>query len=80
MYHKTMFVYCHLIIFANMLDPDQAPHLVWPDLDPNCLHYDGRDHALTVASGLNCLCPTKLAVGFTPQYLCESSLFAEVHL
>ena len=39
-----------------------------------------------VASGLNCLCPTKrienskLAVGFTPQFLYESSLFAEVHL
>ena len=36
MYHKTMFVYCCLIIFANMLDPDQARHLVGPDLDPNC--------------------------------------------
>ena len=39
----------------------------------------------SVASDLNCLCPTKrienskLAVGFTPQFLCESSLFAEVH-
>ena len=22
-----------------MLDPDQAGHLVGPDLDPNCLHY-----------------------------------------
>ena len=44
MYHKTMFIYCRLIIFANMLDPDQARHLVGPDLDPNCLHSDGRDH------------------------------------
>ena len=26
-----------LIIFANSLDPDQARHYVWPDLDPNCL-------------------------------------------
>ena len=57
-----------------MLDQD-----VRPDLDPNCLHSDGRDHAF-------CLCPTKrvensiLAVGFTSQFLCESSLFAEVHL
>ena len=23
--------------FANSLDPDQARHFVWPDLDPNCL-------------------------------------------
>ena len=26
-----------------MLDPDQARHLVGPDLDPNCLHTDGRN-------------------------------------
>ena len=26
-----------LITFANSLDPDQAQHLVGPDLDPNCL-------------------------------------------
>ena len=25
------------ITFANSLDPDQARHLVWPDLDPSCL-------------------------------------------
>ena len=48
-----------------------------PDLDPNCLHTDGS---------LNGICPTKrienskLAVGFTAQFLCESSLFAEVNL
>ena len=30
--------YCHLLItFASRLDPDQAQHDVWPDLDPNCL-------------------------------------------
>ena len=29
---------CHLLItFANSLEPDQARHLVGPDLDPNCL-------------------------------------------
>ena len=27
---------CLLIIFANGLDPDQAPQHVGPDLDPNC--------------------------------------------
>ena len=72
-----MFVYWGLIIFANILDPDKARHLVGPDMDPNCLHSDGRDHTFcTVASGLNCLRPTKRIenVGFTPQFLCESSL------
>ena len=30
--------FCRLLItFANSLDPDQALHLVGPDLDPNCL-------------------------------------------
>ena len=30
--------FCHLLItFANSLDPDQAGHIVGPDLDPNCL-------------------------------------------
>ena len=30
--------FCRLLItFANCLDPDQARHLVGPDLDPNCL-------------------------------------------
>ena len=82
MYHKTMFVYCRLIIFANMLDPYQARYhvtgLIW--IQTVCTLM------VDVASGLNCLCPTKrienskLAVGFTPQFLCESSLFAEVHL
>ena len=28
---------CLLLIFANSLDPDQARHVVGPDLDPNCL-------------------------------------------
>ena len=27
-----------------MFDPDQSWRLVRPDLDPNCLHSDGRDH------------------------------------
>ena len=27
-----------------MFDPDQSWHLVRPDLDPNFLHSDGRDH------------------------------------
>ena len=26
-----------LIIFANILDPDQARQNVWPDMNPNCL-------------------------------------------
>ena len=26
-----------LIIFASSLDPDQARHIVGPDLDPDCL-------------------------------------------
>ena len=77
-----MFVYGRLIIFANILDPDQARHhvtgLIW--IQTVCTLM------VDVASGLNCLCPTKrienseLAVGFTPQFLYESSLFAEVHL
>ena len=25
------------VTFANSLDPDQARHIVGPDLDPNCL-------------------------------------------
>ena len=30
--------FCRLLTtFANSLDPDQARHNVWPDLDPNCL-------------------------------------------
>ena len=30
--------FCHLlIIFANSLDPDQAPQNVGSDLNPNCL-------------------------------------------
>ena len=30
--------FCHLLmIFANILDPDQAGQNVGPDLDPNCL-------------------------------------------
>ena len=29
---------CRLLItFANSFDPDQARHIVGPDLDPNCL-------------------------------------------
>ena len=28
---------CVLITFAGSLDPDQGPHSVDPDLDPNCL-------------------------------------------
>ena len=28
-----------------MFDPDQSWRLVRTDLDPNCLHSDGRDHA-----------------------------------
>ena len=28
---------CLLITFANILDPDQARHIVGPDLDPKCL-------------------------------------------
>ena len=34
----TLSAKCHLLItFAYSLDPDQARHLVGPDLDPNCL-------------------------------------------
>ena len=29
-----------LILFANSLDPDQAPHFVGSDLDPNCFDTD----------------------------------------
>ena len=32
--------FCHLLItFENSLDPDQDPHNVGPDLDPNCLKF-----------------------------------------
>ena len=31
--------YIHrLMTYANSFDPDQAPHYVGPDLDPNYLH------------------------------------------
>ena len=58
-----------------MLDPDKARHLVRPDLDPN-FYTLTVETTLSVASGSNCLCPTKRIenVGFTPQFLCESSL------
>ena len=65
-----------------MLDQDQARHhvtdLIW--IQTVCTLM------VNVASGLNGICPTKkienskLAVGFTAQFVCESSLFAEVHL
>ena len=29
---------------SNYLDPDQARHLVWPDLDPNCLQKLSADN------------------------------------
>ena len=29
--------FCHLITFANNLDPDQTRQNVGPDLDPSCL-------------------------------------------
>ena len=32
--------FCHLLIFANSLNPDQAQHDVGPGLDPNCLASD----------------------------------------
>ena len=66
-----------------MLDPDQARHhvtgLIWIQTVCTLMVED-------VAFGLNGLCPTKrienskLAVGFTAQFVCESTLFSEVHL
>ena len=32
--------FCHLIIFANNLDPDQDQCSVGPDLDSNCFDTD----------------------------------------
>ena len=58
-----------------MLDPDKARHLVRPDLDSNCLHSDDRDHTFC-GIWFKLSSPTKRIenVGFTPHFLCESSL------
>ena len=36
-FHASGDFCCLLITFANSLDPDQDPHHVGPDLDPNYL-------------------------------------------
>ena len=49
LFHRTLLL-CHILLFgcwirvSNSLEPDQARHIVEPDLGPNCLQTLSADN------------------------------------